>query len=264
LNGGYKLPHNITNVLTSIGKPDIIKRFYEAVSGFDDNGNALLIDFNKIRPMPNALKIPSGRKSYEALSLYIKYIREYADAAELIVLLGIRGANDLKCIAGDKSDIYAKLLIDDPSVLKFGERLFNNIRNHSAPTWYEWRLTNWGGTKRNAYSQHRDDENTITFETAWSGVPELIREISAEFPGITLSYVFAGENWGNNTGKFEFKGGECTLECQPYDQTGEAREIAGSLFGYPEWALNPWADIPEFNPEWENKQQESEEWADEF
>jgi hypothetical protein len=99
------------------------------------------------------------------------------------------------------------------------------------------------------------------FETAWSGVPGLMREMSARFPDLSFKYSFADEDWGNveiffrlrrknryalsrafgslpgfadDIGEFEFEGGECTMQHVPADQSADAREIAGELLGYPE------------------------------
>lgn len=60
--------------------------------------------------------------------------------------------------------------------------------------WYDWSSENWG-TKWNA----RDTSisgNLIWFDTAWSGVPNVILEWSRKFPTVDMEYdvSYEGEN----------------------------------------------------------------------
>ena len=64
-------------------------------------------------------------------------------------------------------------------------------------------------------------------------MPELLQELSARFPNVTLAYTYANENWSCNTGEYEFEGGEITCVNLPADQSERAREIAEELLGPP-------------------------------
>jgi len=225
------VPNNVTNMLTVSGEPETVKRFFAAINGgFFEDGKPMFIDFNKIKPMPEALNVESGYRSNKALELYVEFAKESAGIADLSLALGDKGADTIKRLSGNLTEKYTKITKDDPELLIFGERLFDNIRNYGSPTWYEWCTANWG-TKWNAYNQERLDDNTIVFDTAWAGIPGLMLELSERFPDVLLSYKFGDEQWGFNTGELEFEGGECTFEHQPPDFSPDAKEIAEELFG---------------------------------
>ena len=94
-----------------------------------------------------------------------------------------------------------------------------------------WSIKHWG-TKWNAYAQKgkRNSEDTIYFETAWNGVPDLIRKIAWIFPGVEIEYNFADEDLGSsNCGVFRFKSSEI-IEQKYYEfQSKEAYELAFDL-----------------------------------
>ena len=182
------MPTNVTNKLTALGEPENVQRFFATVyGGRDDKGREMFIDFNRIKPIPEAMNVSCGSRSNQALELYLEFIKEKAGIAEICLALGDRGATYTKRMTGDLTAKYAKVFQDDPDLLKFGEQLFNNIRDYGAPTWHEWCTENWG-TKWNAFRQERIDDNTIRFDTAWSGVPGLIQELSRQFPGMRCIY----------------------------------------------------------------------------
>ena len=137
------MPNHITNRLTAYGAPDDVRRFFEAIDGgVDESGRHMLIDFNKIKPMPESLNVNSGSRSDKALRLYTEL--KNAGITEVSLALGDQGAESVSLLAGDLSEQNAKLIQDDPELLTFGRILYNNIREHDAPTWYEWCNQNWG------------------------------------------------------------------------------------------------------------------------
>lgn len=96
--------------------------------------------------------------------------------------------------------------------------------------WYEWCLKNWG-TKWNAYDQEFNKiTNTLYFDTAWSGVPELISKLAWIFPNVKIDYSWADEDLGYNVGKCSFKDTE--VWCKEI-QSGskEAYELAFDIKG---------------------------------
>lgn len=72
--------------------------------------------------------------------------------------------------------------------------------------WFQWSITNWG-TKWNAYDSFIDNNNKITYNTAWSGVPRLMGLLSQKFPDAEFVYKYADEDTGANVGYFIFKNG---------------------------------------------------------
>lgn len=73
--------------------------------------------------------------------------------------------------------------------------------------WLEWRRKNWG-TKWNAikaeksyyFNPSEPKEDTIFFETAWSGVPTLISKLGFIFPTVIIDYYWCDEDFGYNVG----------------------------------------------------------------
>lgn len=98
--------------------------------------------------------------------------------------------------------------------------------------WYEWSTENWG-TKWNAYSQpdDRNTENTIYFQTAWSGVPKLIEKLAWIFPNVTLEYAYADEDFGHNVASYTFKDTDVS-SFVPDGGSKSAYELAMSICGY--------------------------------
>lgn len=68
-----------------------------------------------------------------------------------------------------------------------GKIRLHNIANYGASDWYQWRLLNWG-TKWNTYEYRQIDDNTIEFQTAWNGIPDMVRLVAEKFPEVTIEY----------------------------------------------------------------------------
>ncbi len=90
--------------------------------------------------------------------------------------------------------------------------------------WYTWNLKNWG-TKWNSYSNEEFDFGTYLFETAWSGVLNLMIELSKQNPEIEFNYTYADEDSGYNVGNFIIKNGTLLKSETPDGGTKEAYEI---------------------------------------
>lgn len=104
------------------------------------------------------------------------------------------------------------------------------VRNH-ANWWMTWNRNNWG-TKWNGYSYETIQFGIYTFETAWSGVPRLMQELSRQNPEIEIEYTYADEDTGCNVGKFKFKDGQITSQFLPSNCSKEAYDIAFDLRPY--------------------------------
>jgi len=65
--------------------------------------------------------------------------------------------------------------------------------------WYDYNIATWG-TKWNAYTCKQVEHNVFTFETAWSGVPELLSLMLVDFPEVKIFYEYADEDTGYNCG----------------------------------------------------------------
>lgn len=101
------------------------------------------------------------------------------------------------------------------------------VREHPN-NWYNWNLNNWG-TKWNSYDHEKESFNIYVFETAWSGVPNLIQIISAQFPDVEIDYEYSDEDTGYNCGSFKFLNGEVVEEVVPKGGSKEAYDLAFKL-----------------------------------
>lgn len=108
-----------------------------------------------------------------------------------------------------------------------GDKERKECRKKGIPNWLDWNRANWG-TKWNCYSCEKVSYNTFTFETAWSGVPEMMEVLSKKFPEIEFIYEYADEDTGYNTGYYNLENGIIT-EHHPEDGSKEAYDLAFRL-----------------------------------
>lgn len=95
---------------------------------------------------------------------------------------------------------------------------------HSKSWWHTWNVENWG-TKWNSYGCKKESDSIFIFQTAWSGVPDLIKKMSKDFPDVEIVYDYFDEDTGANTGSFVFKRGKAIRGYKPVNYAAEAYEI---------------------------------------
>lgn len=231
------MPNHIQNRLRVIGTPDQIKEVLNFISSKDEKGEAIQMDFNKIKPMPEGMdtQVHSGIKTWvEICTGQIDFTPLFrglpASASELfksgnygILANSLNASTAMEHITGKR----------EGNLKDFSEEDFNafiqclkNYRSHGATSWYEWSIANWG-TEWNAYGQDdkRNTEDTIHFETAWSSPIALMAELSKLYPECTLQFDYADEDSGSNAGMITFKNGEAIEVIQPESQSKEAYDI---------------------------------------
>ena len=231
------MPNHIQNRLKVIGTPDQIKEVLNFIASKDEEGEAVQIDFNKIKPMPEGMNV----EIHSGVEMWVEICTGQIDFASLFkpmeastsemfesgqykTLSSRMGAGTaMKHLTGERQG----------NVKDFSEEDFNafiqclkNFRSYGATTWYEWGIANWG-TKWNAYGQNdeRNTEDTIHFQTAWSSPLALIAELSKLHPDCTLKFDYADEDGGSNAGMITFKNGEAIEVIQPESQSKEAYDI---------------------------------------
>lgn len=83
--------------------------------------------------------------------------------------------------------------------------------------WYDWNNRNWG-TKWDAgsvYTEANDNEMSISFETAWSPVEQIVDILSLQFRHLSFHYSYEEENgWG---GEATYEAGE-SRDKSEYDE----------------------------------------------
>lgn len=207
------MPNHVTNRLRVVHANE--ERVKEVLA-YLKSGESQFIDFNKIIPMPEELNIDSGSTGINGM----KYILE---------LLKITG-RDEKFIKNFESQNEEQM----KESISLGEQYLSNIQKYGYPTWYEWRNFHWG-TKWNAYDQSFEEQGTIWFNTAWSGVSELIGALSIVFSDVDFYYTFADEDTGCNTGDGIIKNGDIDMyypECGSSDAFHIAFELCPGLEQY--------------------------------
>lgn len=129
-------------------------------------------------------------------------------------------------------EIYIKQAVnhfpDFNKIIPQPDEILNDNLEGVFPEWYHWRIDNWG-TKWNALEPHQENYNTFIFETAWSGVPNLILEMSKQSPEVLIKYEYADEDTGSNCAEYIFKGGETIKVNEPEKGSKEAYELAFRL-----------------------------------
>ncbi len=223
------MPNHVTNNIYLKGDPDRIKEILEAIKN-DEHGVGS-IDFNKIIPMPESLNVTSGSETIRCHKIYKDFLDVYtlADTREGLDLLNIPVESEEKFLQ-QRQDIKKE-------DFELGKQVFLNMQLYGAPTWYEWRIDNWG-TKWNAYgysdgvdmSEFVEDGN-FCCETAWSAPHPILDKLSQMYPDVEFTHEWADEDIGNNCGRRILYGGECKEIYYP-ESGKEAIEYATKVHGY--------------------------------
>ena len=203
------MPNHIVNILRVNGSKEQANKVFAYMKT-----NHSEFDFNKIIPMPEELNIESssdGRVGMEYLLYKSKDgFERYVDTYERIEKLPEERKN---------------------KIIELGRRYLSNIAKLGYTNWYDWCNANWG-TKWNAYDIEKIDDYTIEFNTAWSGVSDLIRQLSLKFPDVEFEYTYADEDAGYNTGKGTIVNGISEM----YYPIGGSKESFEIYFETREWA----------------------------
>lgn len=185
------MPNNIDNKLEIIGNDDQVLEVREFLKG--EEGSEIYIDLNKIKKMPDELRIndiESGKIVHILLFGTFPLCKVKSEEAMSAFL--------------NLTDIEKKEGFD------FALKYHSNIEKYGHFNWYDWSIANWG-TKWNAYHQGFNSANSLTFATAWSPIPGLILNLSEIFPDITLNYSCSDFY---DSISFVFKNGEVLHKSQ--------------------------------------------------
>lgn len=158
--------------------------------------------FNTIIPMPESLRIESGSRT----DCGIKYIKS-------------------GYVLTDWMKKWSKEEID--KAVELGKKALENIRKYGHKDWYDWSIEKWG-TKWDAYEVEVSAAESfidLSFQTAWSTPFEVMKELSRQFPNLTVYVQYADEDLGCNCGSYLLEGGE--LKSQSDGDYDFAREMWG-------------------------------------
>ena len=185
------MPNYVTTILRIEGTDAQIEAVKNHIKGEDT-----AFDFNKVIPMPAALNIECSTRGQQGVD--ILFCRENK----------ITKAMTAEC---------------RKEAVALGLAYIENTEMYGFPTWYEWCRAKWG-TKWNA-CEVEDLGDAIKFETAWNFPRPVIIELSKMFPDVILSFDYADEAAGHNTGEGTIQAGEFISEYYPQDGGTEAMRV---------------------------------------
>jgi len=198
------MPSNVSNCLTVRAEPEVLVQIRsllirplteeERAQRADPDGAGEVLDFNLLVRMPEALDGSYLRSAFTDLQMLICRLEriepnlalrwnenpDLPDGARpLIAKLGTQIYHLLALPWVPERLEGAGYKADERSILKYAiadegfaqaQRMLDNLEQFGAPTWYEWRVMNWG-TKWNAYDvvlEGDDEEIKMRFDSAWS------------------------------------------------------------------------------------------------
>jgi hypothetical protein len=143
-------------------------------------------------------------------------------------------------ISGEPFDSGEKRTIDFNKIIPAPENMFRgdlsmetqaSLEAQGIPHWHGWQSENWG-TKWNAYQCDgpKDTDDTIYFQTAWAAPIQIIEALARKFPDTKMSWDWADEDTGRNTGRVKLEDGKAWF-YKPMNDSIEAYELCFDL-GY--------------------------------
>ncbi len=164
---------------------------------FTEKDGVQSFDFNKIIPMPESLDMVSGSTEDVAIEAVLRRMSSHR----------FFGKNYSR-MSDDEFDERVKTHGKPVAELeKIGLQYISNKVLYGATTWYDWCCDCWG-TKWNSYENEREDEDTISFETAWSNPQPVMLKLSEMYPDATIEHWWADEDMGSNDGYRVYRGGQ--------------------------------------------------------
>lgn len=184
------MPNYVANKLSvTIKNEEMFDKFLNAVKSEESD-----FDFNKIIPMPDCLKgTEESGATHNAIYYYLFRNGKTDEYAQMCTF----PMHNLDKVLEQKTSTELE------EMYKVGEKYYKIFQETGAISWYYWNLKNWG-TKWNASDVSMYENNLgviFFFQTAWSGVPEIINRLHTMFPELEFDYLYADEDFTYNCGK---------------------------------------------------------------
>ena len=218
------MPNWVTNNVRIIADESLLAKIREEVKGTPySNGEDREFDFNTIAPIPTELV---GTTSPTRIISQEEY-----DKQEERIAKGDLTENEKNF--GVSRGITQEM--HDDFVERFG-----------FADWYGWQINNWG-TKWNASSVYWSDDNDfVSFNTAWSTPFDLFVALSKKYPQATFEIEYADEDFGYNVGEYVLQNGEEIDTNIPEGGSKEALELALNIQGGEDYYLgDDFCDVDE-------------------
>jgi hypothetical protein len=217
------VPNHVTNIIEIKGDTARVKALFEAIK--NDEYGLGSIDFNKLIPMPPELDIEEGSRTDRGL-------KAYRDFIEVYTFNGKKEDFDLLNIPEKSEQAFLRVHPEvDQTEWELGRQAFKNQQKYGTPTWYKWRIRNWG-TKWNAYGYEggvQFDGKSLRFLTAWAPPTPIVAKLAQTYPDLDFTHQWVDEDIGYNCGEVEYHNGAPDGEFFPAGQ--EAVDYANSLWG---------------------------------
>ena len=243
------MPNYVTNIISLHGESKQIKQLVDQIA-FE--GKPGTFDFNKVVPMPMSLDLTEGTIKENAVNAYISATNpgnrsdlspvgklKLSDHALLYVEAkkALRfGLPNTRLTDSEIKELAQRHKLSSPEALvALGKQYVDNVREHGASTWYDWRISvkNWGTKWNNEPDDLIVDErdSSLRLLTAWSAPIPIVEELSRQHPELSLSISWADEDLGQNVGQATFQNGALIYEYMPEPGSKEALELACSIQG---------------------------------
>jgi len=218
------MPNHVTNILKISGDDELVKRIRDEISDVDEDGHTRFIDFNRIIPMPESLRITSGSYTDQGIAILRYRAGDPKDILDMLTWTWVRneGITD--------PDVLVERLLKNAN-LEEAQIALDNLEKYGHKDWYSWAIDFWD-TKWNAYSQEDLGEDGISFQTAWSNPLVVMSALSLKYPDAEFNVRYADEDLGQNVGEYTLRGGNIVYEDFPEGGSEEALVMAIDIIGY--------------------------------
>ncbi|MBE6724946.1 MAG: hypothetical protein E7576_07095 [Ruminococcaceae bacterium] len=207
-------------------------------------------DFDLIIPMPEELDIFDASRNDALETLYRRYCTPSSEWSRGLgidrrlfeeirmnektwLLFGCPNPGELTAEDAQILSRSFKLSHSDGTevpALYFGWRLTENRILYGAPTWYHWRICNWG-TRWNAINPKVLEHGFgWEFDTVLSPAVPIARTLSAVFVGCDISLSYSDEDIGRGCGQETYNSGRMAKELIFEDGSWKARTFALKLW----------------------------------
>jgi hypothetical protein len=231
------MPNHVTNILTITGNEELVARIKSEISSVDEEGDALIIDFNTIIPRPESLGIVSGSQTDNGLAVLQHLAGNSKRINEMLSWAWVREKGI------DNADDLVKYMLENKTAdIDSAKIALDNIENYGHKDWYSWSVDKWG-TKWNAYSQEAREDGSIKFETAWSTPYPVMEALSRKYPEAVICVRYADEDFGHNVGEYTLMEGDVIEQNTPEGGSDEAYELAANITGYEDYFTDRVYDI---------------------
>lgn len=216
------MPNHVRNVVKfeQLDEGKTVSELLQEIHGENDDQ---YISFDKIVPMPEELNINAGTKAnISAIAYRVMNGEKTLPALDFSLLHAYSDDAGYKL---SNQEVVQKLIDEGTVDLDLGKTVLENVKKYGYTDWWYWRISNWG-TKWDAYDQYKVDENTIAFNTAWSGPTPVMDKLAKDNTNMRIDHKYADE-MPNFVGHTVYERGEKVYDQIYYEEQDKVDELYG-------------------------------------